>query len=475
MHLAREDVFHLLPRIRLAGEALLKNDFNRANTVLDDVLNELDLVRKNRPKELQSRFRLEWLEIYLGIFQWYAVLALLGLVFGRWYRVKERFAKIPRKGAWRIAIIGSFLAVIFSFFDLSRYGESSWAFFDIQAVMAVLCGFWGGWTGGIVAGVLLALFSLLLKPGAWVYPAVVLSAAVIGMLWSRGSKDPVSAGRKVWIPGLLAGIVHGLLIYLPMRDAVGGAWLVFSISFLAILEAGGAVVFSSVVAGIFKEEKRRAVQEELWKTRLLFLQAQLRPHFFFNALNTISAVCSRENASQAQGLILKLADFLRHTLKRENETATLREEISFIEDYLEIEKARFQDRLQIITGYEIRDTVWQAKLPLLILQPLVENAVRHGIQKKTEGGWVRIHLEEGAGILKIEISDNGVGAAPHFFERMLRGEKTEVEGLGIGVRNIHERLKRFYGDKASLVFQTAVGEGTRATVLIPFQAEGEKP
>ena len=152
MHLAREDVFHLLPRIRLAGEALLKNDFNRANTVLDDVLNELDLVRKNRPKELQSRFRLEWLEIYLGIFQWYAVLALLGLVFGRWYRVKERFAKIPRKGAWRIAIIGSFLAVIFSFFDLSRYGESSWAFFDIQAVMAVLCGFWGGWTGGIVAG-----------------------------------------------------------------------------------------------------------------------------------------------------------------------------------------------------------------------------------------------------------------------------------------------------------------------------------
>ena len=471
MHLAREDVFKLLPRIRLAGEALLQNDFNRANTVLDDVLSELYLVRRNRPKELQSRFRLEWLEIYLGIFQWYAVLALLGLVFGRWFRARERLKSTGRPGAWRIAILGSLLAVVFSFFDLSRYGESSWAFFDIQVVLAVLCGFWGGWLGGIGAGILLAIFRWILKPGIWVYPAAVLIAGILGAFWGRRVKDPIAAGRAVWIAGILAGIVHGLLVYLPMREAVTGFYLVFSVGFLALLEGGGAAVFCSVVSGILKEEKRRADQEELLKTKLLFLQAQLRPHFFFNALNTISAICTRENAPGAQGLILKLADFLRHTLKREHETATVREEISFIEDYLEIEKARFQDRLQVIKEYNIAETTWQAKLPLLILQPLVENAVRHGIQKKTAGGAVRIRLEESTSSLKVEITDNGAGEEPLFFEKMLRGEKTEVKGLGIGVRNIHERLKRHYGNEASLVFKTAIGEGTQATVIIPSRKE----
>jgi len=471
MHLAREDVFKLLPRIRLAGEALLKNDFDRAETVLDDVLNELDLVRQNRPKELQGRFRLEWLEIYLGIFQWYAVLALLGLIFGRWFRSRKGFKNAGRTGAWRIAILGSVLAILFSFFDLSRYGESSWAFFDIQVVMAVLCGFWGGWIGGLGAGILLALFRWFLKPGIWVYPAAVLIAGVLGAFWGRRMKNPMIAGRMVWIAGFLAGIAHGLLVYLPMRDAVGGLYLVLSIGFLALLEGGGVAVFSSVVSGILKEEKRRADQEELLKTKVLFLQAQLRPHFFFNALNTISAICTRENALGAQGLILKLADFLRHTLKREHETATLREEISFIEDYLEIEKARFQERLQVIQEYKIAEATWLAKIPLLILQPLVENAVRHGIQKRTAGGWVRIHLEDAPGSLKVEITDNGAGEDPLFFERMLRGEKTEVKGLGIGVRNIHERLKRHYGTEASLVFKTAIGEGTRVTVVIPLSME----
>jgi len=471
MHLAREDVFKFLPRISLAGEALLQNDFNRANTVLDDVLKELDLVRQNRPKELQSRFRLEWLEIYLGIFQWYAVLALLGLVFGRWFRARERVNDTGRPGAWRIAIFGSLLAVVFSFFDLSRYGESSWAFFDIQVVLAVLCGFWGGWIGGIGAGILLALFRWFLKPGIWVYPAAVLIAGILGAFWGRRVKDPIAGGRAVWIAGILAGIAHGLLVYLPMREAVTGFYLAFSVGFLALLEGGGAAVFCSVVSGILKEEKRRAEQEEHLKTKLLFLQAQLRPHFFFNALNTISAICTRENAPGAQGLILKLADFLRHTLKREHETATLREEISFIEDYLEIEKARFQERLQVIKEYNIAEKTWQAQIPILIIQPLVENAVRHGIQKRTAGGWVRVHLEEAAGSLKVEIVDNGAGEEPLFFQRMLRGEKTEVKGLGIGVRNIHERLRRHYGNEASLVFKTAIGEGTRVTVIIPISKE----
>lgn len=471
LHFAHEDVFGLLPRIRLAGEMLLKNEFDRANTVLEDVLSELEILRQNRPKELQSRFRLEWLEIYLGIFQWYAVLALFGFVFGRWSRRRERLASgVPRK-AWLMALLGGVLAVALSFFDLSRYGESSWAFFDIQMVMAVLCGFWGGWIGGAGAGILLAAFRLLLKPGVWTYPAAVLAAAFLGILFGRRMKDPFSAGRISWIAGCLAGIVHGLLVYLPMREALTGFYLVFSIVFLALLEGGGAAVFSAVVSGILREEKRRADAEELLRTKLLFLQAQLRPHFFFNALNTISAVCSRENASGARELILKLADFLRHTLKREHETATLREEIAFIEDYLEIEKARFGDRLEVIKDYKIAEAAWEARVPLLILQPLVENAVRHGLRKKTSGGWVRIGLEEDGGHLKVEITDNGVGEEPQFFEKLLRGAKTETQGLGIGVRNIHERLKRYFGGDAALSFKTAIGEGTQATVVLPVETE----
>ena len=80
-------------------------------------------------------------------------------------------------------------------------------------------------------------------------------------------------------------------------------------------------------------------------------------------------------------------------------------------------------------------------------------------------------MEDAAGSLKVEITDNGAGEDPMFFERMLRGEKTEVKGLGIGVRNIHERLRRHFGDEASLTFKTAIGEGTRATVVIPLRME----
>ena len=117
---------------------------------------------------------------------------------------------------------------------------------------------------------------------------------------------------------------------------------------------------------------------------------------------------------------MKLGDFLRHSLKREGETVSLREEMDFINSYLEIEKARFQEGLSIEREFNVEETAWDTKIPIMILQPLVENAIKHGIRKKESGGRLKITVSDQKGLLKIGIEDDGAGAEPGFFDRCYR-------------------------------------------------------
>lgn len=167
------------------------------------------------------------------------------------------------------------------------------------------------------------------------------------------------------------------------------------------------------------------------------LQFQVNPHFLFNALNTISCVC-REDSRKARELLVVLADYFRYNLDAETYMVPMEEELEHVRDYLEIEKARFEDKLMIT--YDVPEKM-EMQIPTLILQPIVENAVRHG---KNENGRCHVHIEiketECGYVAKIR--DKGMG----FDEEVLRKlESDEPSGNSVGLQNVHKRLKSFYG------------------------------
>ncbi|MFI5197702.1 MAG: sensor histidine kinase [Thermoanaerobaculia bacterium] len=203
------------------------------------------------------------------------------------------------------------------------------------------------------------------------------------------------------------------------------------------------------------------LETQLAQAELGALKMQLQPHFLFNTLNAIAALL-KANPDAAEGMILQLSDFLRLTLKNTGRPdVSLREELEFLERYLAIEKTRFQDRL--LTRFRIRSEVLDARVPNLILQPLVENAIRHGIARDHRAGRLEVSASHEGGRLLLRVSDDGPGAPP--------GHVTE----GIGLSNTRERLRHLFGDAYSLEYGNAPGGGFLVSVTLPFVSPGNEP
>ena len=258
----------------------------------------------------------------------------------------------------------------------------------------------------------------------------------------------------------------------PLAGLLSNGNIIFSIALVTFLEALGVAVFFAVISAVLQSELKKDMENELLKTQLLFLQAQLNPHFLFNALNTIAEVCSKAGASVAESLTVKLSDFLRHILSRREDRVTLREELDFIEAYLSLEKARFGESLKIEKDLTLSDVAWSVKIPLLILQPLVENAIKHGLRPKQGGGTITISGRVQGKEVEIAIADDGVGKATVFFEDLLSGRTHQVDGTGVGLRNIESRLQKIYGKKYGLSFNAMPGCGTCVTVRFPLPFGG---
>lgn len=193
------------------------------------------------------------------------------------------------------------------------------------------------------------------------------------------------------------------------------------------------------------------------KAELDFLQSQIKPHFLFNALNSIIAICQTDWL-RAEQLITHLSNYLRRSFEpRPDSFGVLQDELQLITDYVEIEKVRFDDRLTFLCEIP-REAMKQKILPLTI-QPLVENAIRHGVMKQVEGGMVKltVTLEEDA--VLVEVWDNGVGMSLEQLERLWSPEKTSSKRRGVGLANIHRRLTYYYGE--SLNVASVEGEWTR--------------
>ena len=202
------------------------------------------------------------------------------------------------------------------------------------------------------------------------------------------------------------------------------------------------------------------LKDKVMETEMSFLQAQIKPHFLYNALNAIANVCERKEEKGGK-LILDLAIYLRNSLEFNNldKMAKVEKELEFADTYFNIEQARFGEKIQLLKEIEIS---LDEQIPVLLLQPLVENAVRHGISKKTNGGtvWVRMkYTYEG---ISIEIEDNGVGIKDEKLTVLLNGDAKEQ---GVGLINIHNRLLILYG--TGLNIKSQVGHGTCVSLMIP--------
>ncbi|MGB3269371.1 MAG: histidine kinase [Rhodanobacter sp.] len=200
--------------------------------------------------------------------------------------------------------------------------------------------------------------------------------------------------------------------------------------------------------------RRTQLETQLAQAQLQALRMQLQPHFLFNTLNAISALALADPL-QARLMIARLSDFLRLTLEeRHAPQVPLSRELEFLTCYLGIQQVRFQDRLS--TEIDVADDTLDAAVPNLILQPLVENALRHGLQDKAGAGTLRISTQREGDRLHLRVDDDGLGLPP----------AGTAEGIGLG--NTRSRLHMLFGDAAQLVLSAIPGGGTRAEVRLPY-------
>lgn len=210
------------------------------------------------------------------------------------------------------------------------------------------------------------------------------------------------------------------------------------------------------------EKKLELQQLRLNEARLAALTSQINPHFLFNTLNSIASLI-RLNPEQARQVIYKLSKILRRLLRQQDNLITLGEELSFIEDYLAIEMVRFGDKLRFVK--EIEPGTLDLMVPSMLLQPLVENSIRHGLSSKVEGGMIRVRSRLVDRHLQIYVEDDGVGIPEDRLAKLF-------EAQGIGVNNVNERLKVLYGDHYRMWIDSRPGEGTSTGLELPEQASG---
>ena len=209
----------------------------------------------------------------------------------------------------------------------------------------------------------------------------------------------------------------------------------------------------------YQERQRAAarLEAELNTARLQALRGHLQPHFLFNSLHSIAALARAGDTAGVVRLTAALSDLLRHVLDAGDRHASLAEELEIVERYLDIQLARFADRLRVTV--DLAPEAADARVPLLVVQPLVENAVRHGLAPRVREGSLVVRAIRDNGLIRIDVEDTGVGLAP--------GWRLQ-DASGTGLRNLASRLAAEFGDAAALDVAPRDGGGVRATVTLPY-------
>jgi len=278
-------------------------------------------------------------------------------------------------------------------------------------------------------------------------------------------------GAAVLFAVLAYGTAHACLWSLflgkPMSRA---AWAVTTIEWMDL----SLVLYAAVAIGARaidlhrsytdRVRRRLALESDFARAHLQFLERQVQPHFLFNCLNAITEL-AHESPAAARGAVSHLQTLLRTASGRgERHEITLAEELTALAPYVEIERVRFGEWLTV--DWDIEAATKPALMPPFVLQPLVENAIRHGLAVRRGAGRVTIAARVSSGRLHLSVRDNGVGLLP--VQSISEPSPRLPAGRGIGLRNVRERLKSLYGDEASLELRSPDGTGANAELLIPY-------
>lgn len=209
----------------------------------------------------------------------------------------------------------------------------------------------------------------------------------------------------------------------------------------------------------------------LKESQLLNLQSQINPHFLFNTLNTLSKKAYLEGSHETSDLLVSVAGLLRYNLKRLDRPVTLREEVMVLQQYMDIQKARFTDRLQL--KMSIDESCLQVDIPGLTLQPIIENAVNYAVEPREEGGVIWFRIQDGKDCVIIEVEDDGPGIEESKIKQILQGQFIQTDGktTGIGFTNVVRRLRLFYGYEDIMSIESSA-DGTKVVMKIPKDRRG---
>ena len=359
---------------------------------------------------------------------------------------------------------------------------------DLGMEGSLVMGMLGGYVTGLVAGVFIAIpalfesrpLTMLLFAAAGVMGGLLRDLAPDKEYIWKFTPDPTLASVRLLRRGdlrlagfsiacvgvivlaevlrqTLASVSHGVFA-LQQSWTDTGPWLLVAVYATTLF----CVALPIKIWDSNLNEKRLEQQRlRLNEARLAALSSQINPHFLFNTLNSVASLI-RLDPDQARQVVYKLSKILRRLLRQQDNLTTLGEELGFIDDYLAIEMVRFGDKLRFVK--EVEPDTLDLLVPSMLLQPLVENSIRHGLASKVDGGTIRVRSRRLGNQLQIVVEDDGVGIPESRLARM-------YEQGGIGVNNVNERLKVLYGESAKMTVDSRDGKGTLVRLRLPVLPE----
>ncbi len=380
-------------------------------------------------------------------------------------------------------------AAIFGTGVLTRVVAPAYSAVDLGLEGSLVIGMLGGYVTGLLAGILISLPAMF-HAELMTMPLFAAVGVLGGLL-----RDVAPDKEFIWkftpfpdlaifrllrrgdlrLPGYSILCVGAILLAETLRWTLATSFKgrVFALQsgwadadVWIIILAYATTLFSTVLPikiwnSSRNEKKIEQQQMRLNEARLAALSSQIQPHFLFNTLNSVAALI-RTNPEQARQVVYKLSKILRRLLRQQDNLVSLGEELSFIDDYLAIEMVRFGEKLRFVK--DIEPETLDLLVPSMLLQPLVENSIKHGLASKVDGGEIRVRSRRNGNRLQVLVEDDGVGIPEaklaHLFEQ------------GIGVNNVNERLKVLYGDGYKMWIDSRPGEGTSTGIEIPEQVSG---
>jgi two-component system LytT family sensor kinase len=435
------------------------------------------------------------LEGYLTLLVKLAAMAAIASVVARSTTFQSMLMRETRTLSQR-AVLALCLGLVFAASVAVRIAgpQSAYQAADLGLEGSLIAGLLGGYVTGLLSGILISLPTFFHHE--YLTLPLLASVGVLGGLLRDLAPTPEEVWRfspypdvniyrffkekrDHWRTGFQLIFFAAILCAEALRQGLGDLFrrngtdgiLVFCLKPTSSIEPGHSLAIAAIYATTLfavaiplkiwnntRNEKKLEEQERLLvEARLAALTSQINPHFLFNTLNSVSSLI-RTNPNQARVMVVKLSKVLRRLLRKHENFSRLRDELNFIEDYLSIEVIRFGDKLRYET--DVAANTLDMLVPSMVLQPLVENSIKHGLSSKVEGGTIRIRTHRTETRLHLLVEDDGVGISEEKLGTLL-------EHGGIGVSNVNERLKVLFGAEYRMWIESQPGSGTRVQIEVP--------